>query len=184
MAKFKEAFEKVLKLEFNSPGNALHWNKGETGYTYMGIYETAHPNWNGWGLVKSTVQKHDDVKEASTELYKNKELTEKVGEFYKAEFWDKMKLDTIANQKVAEEMFVMGVNAGIKVAVRLAQRVVGVKDDGVIGPMTIAALNKADGAVFDKEYDALEIAHYNMLAEKNPNFKKFLNGWHNRARAV
>lgn len=184
MAIIREAFDKMLKLEFNSPKNALHWNKGETGWTYMGIYETAHPDWSGWRIIKNTVTTHEDIEKASAELYNNPQLRSLVEMFYEEKFWKPMKLDQVTSQKIAEEMFVMGVNAGTKVAIRLAQRVVGAKDDGVIGPMTITALNKCDEKMFDKEYDAMEIAHYNMLAEKNPNFKKFLKGWHNRAVAV
>ena len=31
MASMEKAFEKMLKLEFNSPSNALHYNQGEKG---------------------------------------------------------------------------------------------------------------------------------------------------------
>lgn len=184
MAIIREAMKQMLRFEFNSPKNALHWNKGETGWTYMGVYQKAHPEWAGWKIIEEVLANTKSTEEASQVLYKNEKLTELVSDVYKVGYWDKMKLDMVQNQKVAEEMFVFGVNAGTCVAVRAAQRVVGVKDDGVIGPMTIAALNKCDEKMFDKEYDAMEIAHYNMLAEKNPNFKKFLKGWHNRAVAV
>ena len=40
--KFKRALEILYKLEFNNPQNALHKNPTESGYTFMGIYETAH----------------------------------------------------------------------------------------------------------------------------------------------
>ena len=43
MAKIEEAFKKVLGLEFSTPANALEWNEGEKGWTFMGIYEFAHP---------------------------------------------------------------------------------------------------------------------------------------------
>ena len=184
MASIEEAFKKVLALEFNSPANALHWNKGESGCTYMGIYEAAHPTWVGWNKIKKCIDVEGSLALASSKLYYDKELTRCVCEFYKKQFWDKMRLDEVASQKIAEELMVFAVNAGIGTAVKVAQKVVGVTADGVLGSGTIKALNGFDEKKFDKEFDLLEIKHYELLAEKNPNFKKFLQGWKNRAVAV
>lgn len=184
MASIDEAWGKVVSLEFNSPANALHYNEGEKGYTFMGIYQFAHPEWKGWTRVLYAVRVSKSMVEASKVLYADKELIELVREFYKVEFWDKMKLDQVVSQKIAEEMMVFGVNAGIGSAVKAAQKVVGVGVDGVIGSKTVAALNAFDGKVFDVEYDKAEIAHYEMLVAKNPSFVKFINGWKNRAVAV
>lgn len=184
MAKIEEAFTKVLTLEFSSPANALEWNSGEKGWTFMGIYEFAHPEWDGWKSIKAEVATGTERAKVSTKLYKDKELVGKVLTFYKTAFWDKMRLDEVVSQKVAEELFVFAVNAGIGTAVKVAQRVVGVKDDGILGSGTLKALNGFDEKKFDKEFDIAEIKHYELLAEKNPNFKKFLQGWKNRAVAV
>ena len=43
MAKINEALPILYKAEFSNPSNALEWNKTETGYTFMGIYQTANP---------------------------------------------------------------------------------------------------------------------------------------------
>lgn len=184
MANMSEAFEKMLKLEFNSPRNALHYNAGENGYTYMGIYEYAHPNWSGWQIVHEMLNKEPNTSKASIMLYFNEELTLLVMEFYQKKFWDKMRLNEIRSQNTAEEMFVFGVNAGIRNAVMLAQRVVGVSDDGIIGKDTIAALNEYDSDKFSKEYDVEEIKYYERLVAKNEKFERYLNGWRNRAVAV
>ena len=184
MASMEKAFEKVLKLEFNSPANALHWNKGEKGYTYMGIYEYAHPSWEGWSKIRKVLAEEKIPGKASTMLYYDKELTKMVMEFYKREFWDKMRLDEVHNQNTAEEMMVFGVNAGVRNAVRLAQTVVGTAVDGVIGSKTLAALNAYDGDKFSVEYDKEEIRYYERLVAKNEKFRIYLKGWRNRAIAV
>lgn len=183
MAKIEEAFKKVLALEFNSPANALHYNSTEKGYTYMGIYEVAFPNWEGWALVKQELNK-SIMSKASSVLYYNQDLTNSVMKFYKSQFWDKMRLDEITSQKIAEEMFVFAVNAGIPAAVKAAQGIIGVTTDGILGSKTIAALNVFDDKVFDVKYDEAEIAHYEYLVLKNPTFKVYINGWRNRAKAV
>ena len=95
-----------------------------------------------------------------------------------------MKLDEVVSQKIAEELLVFAVNAGVGVAVKVAQKVIGVQADGVLGSRTIKALNEYDDKKFDIEFDKAEIEHYQKLVDNNPNFKKFINGWKNRAVAV
>lgn len=184
MANFNEAFEILMRLEFNSPSNALHLNKTEHGLTYMGIYEGAHPAWQGWTMIKQALRAFGNIDDASRALYRNVELSADVKAFYKAKFWDAMRLDEISSQHSANEIFIFGVNAGCKEAVKLAQRVVGVQADGVVGQATINALNFYDEAKFDKEYDRGEIAFYNKIIEINPAKRIFANGWRNRAEAV
>ena len=179
-----KVFDIMLKLEFNSPANALHVNKTETGYTFMGIYQKAHPNLVMWKQIDETVKRHKKLSDASVELYSNKVLLEEVKMFYKKNFWDRMRLDEIADQHKANEMFVFGVNAGCSRAVRLAQLVVGTVADGLIGPKTIAAINSYDVDEFDREFDEEEIKYYEAIVRNNPEKKIFLNGWKNRAKAV
>jgi len=184
MADIRVAFEKMLKLEFNSPANALHFNEGENGYTFMGIYEYAHPMWSGWEIVHAVLAKEKSLAKASVVLYFNMELRNAVLEFYKKSFWDKMRLSEVRSQNTAEEVFVFGVNAGISKAIKLAQKVVGVSVDGVIGSKTLEALNKFDEAEFSAEYDVEEIKYYEGLVAGNSNFRKYLTGWKNRAVAI
>lgn len=183
MAKLENLFKQLLGLEFNSPNNALHWNEGENGWTFMGIYEYEHPSWSGWDIVNETLTKHGRAK-GSVLLYYDTNVLKLVEEFYKRQFWDKMRLDEVVNQEVANEMMVFAVNAGIMVAVKIAQKLVGATVDGVLGSRTIAALNKVDSAWFDAEYDKEEIKHYEKLVASNPTFKKYINGWKNRAIAI
>ena len=182
MAKIEDTLKLVWEVEYSgNKSKALEKNAGETGLTYKGIYQTAHPQWEGWRIVRAAMQKYNgDMKLASEMLFDNAELEAMVVSFYKREFWDKMKLDMVASQKIADEMMVFGVNVGIGHAVRAAQRIAAVPQDGVIGPKTIAALNKVDETVFDEMYDILEIDYYEKLGEQ-PRFKQFVKGWRNRA---
>lgn len=184
MANIDKIFDKLISLEFNSPANALHYNDNEKGYTFFGIYEFAHPSWNGWNKVKAEIANSGSMAKASSKLYYDGVLLEVVKEFYKKEFWDKMRLGEIKHQEVANELMVMAVNGGIPRAVKLAQKLIGVTTDGVIGIKTIEALNKMDETFFDSEYDKLEIEFYEGLVKEKPTFVKYLNGWKNRATAV
>lgn len=184
MANFNEAFQILMKLEFSHPEDALDKNPTESGWTFMGIYQTAHPHWAGWDEILGAVALGGDIEKISRALYGRENLRAQVRAFYKEAYWDRMRLDEVASQLKANEMFVFGVNVGIKPAVRAAQTVVGVEADGIVGDQTLAAINRFDEARFDKEFDRAELEYYNRLMQKNPKLKIYANGWRNRALAV
>ena len=186
MAEISKTLKLVWEVEYNNdPKRALEQNPGETGLTYKGIYETAHPNWAGWTAVKSVLKKcNENKKQAGIELEDDLVVQMQVQDLYKEVFWDKMMLDKVQAQKIADEMMIFGINAGTSKAVKLAQTVVGVVVDGVIGSGTVAALNKFDPSVFDKAFDVEEKKYYDELIAKKPQFKIFANGWRNRAEYV
>lgn len=180
---FKKSFDEMLNLELSSPYNALHKNKGENGYTFMGIYESAHPSWKGWEIIYRTLELYKDLRKASYECYQNVFLAELVEKFYKENFWDKLRLDEIKSDRIADLIFKFGVNVGIKRAVRYAQMVANVRLDGIIGNNTINALNSLDSGYFEDRYKAEFIKLYDELVKRNPDKNsRFLNGWLNRVR--
>ena len=183
MSNFTKSMQFLTRLEFSSPSFVLHKNETENGLTFFGIYECAHPNFNGWELVKQ-VLKGKSLKEASVILYNNSDLVALVYEFYKREFWDKMRLDEVESDLKASEIFIFGVNVDTKPAVRVLQRLLNVTVDGVMGAQTLKALNAYDEGKFNVEFDSYEIAYYASLVSKNPKLKIYANGWKNRALAV
>lgn len=69
------------------------------------------------------------------------------------------------------------VNAGKVRAVKLAQQALGLTVDGVLGPITKAAILAADPVVLSKAVIAKANQFYEVLGERMP---KFLKGWLNR----
>lgn len=165
MANFEPAFEQMIKDE---GGYVLHEIPGDTGgVTYAGIARNKNPQWAGWALV--------DKKEFGGSL------TTMVRDFYRAEFWGKMRGDELTNQDVANTIFNFGVNAGMGMAVKLAQLVVGSTPDGGIGPKTVERLNQiTDGQRFKEQYALAKIARYAEICNRNRTQSKFLLGWVNR----
>lgn len=185
MANIKLALEELFKLEFSSPRNALHVNPGENGYTFMGIYQAANPTLELWGLVEKALEANDgDIHKASEELYHDSVARGIVENVYKWGYWDKAKLDRVNSQIIAEEIFIFGVNAGMRNAIRKAQKLIGATPDGIVGVQTIKALNDFDESKFDYMFDELEMQFYDDLIVKKPSFARFKNGWRNRAKAV
>ena len=178
MANFDASYEKMLKLEFSSASNALHKNPGESGLTFMGIYESAHPKWTGWSVIKSILKTYEVMELASRECYKNGLLRQMVKEFYKAKFWDSAKLDSVLPYEQAQLIFCFGVNIGVKKAVQIAQRIVGVSDDGIVGKNTLKALNSYSPLKFSEAYKLAMANYYRGLVDKNPKrYAQFLRGW-------
>ena len=185
MAKIEEALDILYRLEFSNEDNVLEKNATEDGWTFMGIYQGAHPDLDIWKAIRQKMQQYNgDMKLVGSILYNNALVREMVQAFYKKEFWDKARLDDVNSQQMANEVFIAGVNMGMKKAVMLAQRLVGTTQDGVVGSKTIKAMNSFDDAVFDEMYDQLENEHYEAIIAANPSKRIFAKGWRNRAVAV
>jgi len=192
MADFKKAFEVLKKLEYRDCSNALHKNPGEDGYTFMGIYQKAHPNSTIWRDMRNYFYLLDidgeptkeQLKEVSKLMCGNANVVDEVRKIYKKQYWDRARLDDVKDQKIAEEIFVFGVNAGMERAIKLAQEIVGVEVDEVVGPKTLAALNGYNGKLFDILFDAGEARYYESLVRAKKRFARFEDGWLNRAKAV
>ena len=184
MKNFTNAFYTLMSLEFNSPKNALHKNPTEKGLTFMGIYERAHPDWQGWRQVRATINAYGDIKKASVALYNDEALVGLVASFYKANYWNALSLDSINSQIKTNELFCFAVNVGTKSAVRVLQEMLGLQCDGIMGQETLRALNNCNEQAFDVDFDRAEIAYYRNLIRKNPHLGVYERGWENRARSV
>lgn len=185
MANINKSLDILKQLEFsNDTSKLLHKNKDELGLTFYGIYQEANPNWNGWNIINRYLEVEPDLKKCSIVLSNVTDLMENVVKFYKVNYWDKAKLDTIESQLIANEIFLFGVNIGMTNAIKKAQELVGVVADGVIGLKSIEALNNYNEDKFSKEYDTKEKKYYDAIIASNS--KKAINkkGWYARADFV
>ena len=172
--------EMIKDVEFsNDNTKLLHKNDGENGLTYFGIYESAHPTWYGWNIIKRYLSNVPDLKKCSVVLSNVSDLNELVKQFYKKEFFDKMKLELVKSEHKQIELMCFAINVGVNPCIKKLQELLGVKIDGVIGSKTISALNDYNEVLFDKLFDLEEIEYYESLNKER--FKKFVNGWKNRS---
>lgn len=84
---------------------------------------------------------------------------------YRARYWDVLRCDELP-AGVDDAVFDYGVNSGADRAARALQRIVAVKDDGVIGPLTLAAAARRDAA------DVI-----NALCDERLRFLRGLRTW-------
>ena len=165
MADFKKAIEFVLKHEDAKLSGEITHDSGGT--TKFGISHKAHPN--------------VDVENLS--------LME-AEEIYRNDYWSKICGDEIRDDEVAAKLLDMAVNMGSHQAVLLCQRALNVlalhqalKEDGVLGVMTVAALNAADPQLFLAVLRSFCEEFYRHIAAVNPEYHRYLHGWLLRANA-
>lgn len=70
-------------------------------------------------------------------------------------------------------VFDFGVNSGSSRAVKFAQKIVGTTQDGMLGPITTAAINKMDAAVFINQLCDDRLAFMRSLSI----WRRFGKGW-------
>ena len=101
---------------------------------------------------------------------------------FKEGFWDRWKADDINNQSIANLLVDWCWTSGIY-GIKYPQRILGVKDDGIVGDKTIAAINNYPNKkeLFDKLWNRRK-KHFEDIA-KTHNRAKFLNGWLRRLSA-
>lgn len=124
MADFYKAYKKLEVAEggyVNDPDDA-------GGETYKGVSRKANPYWIGWTMI-------DDIKKHHPTTFKSiikatPQVEKAVQDLYKGNYWDCFGLDDFKSQGIAEQLFDMCVNAGKTTAVKIAQRVIGDKEDG------------------------------------------------------
>lgn len=186
MPSINEALTHLFGCEYsNIAAHALERAQGESFLTYKGLQERDDADFGGWAIIRATLAAHNgNLADASLELEKDIRLQSMVAAYYKAKYWDECRLDEVVNQHTADEIFIAAVLYSPVPAIKMAQRVVGVDDDGIIGKVTLAALNNFDASIFDKVYDNEEIHRAEMLCEKNPKLAINYKGWVARARAV
>lgn len=94
-------------------------------------------------------------------------------------YWDRWRADEIDSQKVADILVDWVYHSGTW-GIRIPQQVLGVKDDGVVGPVTLQAVNdmcanELHTKLWQARKDFLE-----SIVERTPSQGKFLKGWLNR----
>ncbi|HVO49190.1 MAG TPA: glycosyl hydrolase 108 family protein [Steroidobacteraceae bacterium] len=108
---------------------------------------------------------------------------------YKAFYWDKIQGDQIGQQELANIVFDFYVNAGAN-ATKLLQSVLNdmgaspeLPVDGLIGPVTLQAIQRADQNELYRRYKQGRMDYYQDLVANHPSLGKFLRGWLNRVNA-
>jgi lysozyme family protein len=158
-SKFLKAFDYLM---YHEGGYVNHPNDpgGETKY---GISKRSYPHLNIKDLTRDQAR-----------------------QIYFVDFWHKCECEDIEDETIATKFFDLAVHTGISQAVKLIQRALRatgthVAEDGIIGPVTLSAINKADPTDLLAALKSETAGYYRLIANANPSQKKFINCWLNRA---
>ena len=149
---FNQAFDILLKHEGGFSDHAAD----PGGKTRFGITEA----------VAREVGYRGDMRELPLDLAKR---------IYEDRYWDAVRADELP-EAARYAVFDAAVNSGPRQAILWLQRAVGVKDDGIIGPQTLAAVRAADPEQVLRRMLAQRLRFMTGLS----NWPAFGRGWARR----
>lgn len=170
-------FEKAYKKTSVNEGGYVNDPDDPGGETYRGVSRRYHPDWEGWKTVDKMKKFDGFPKNLDTDVT----LQCLVKDFYREKFWNTVKGDSIHNQTIAESIYDFGVNAHYKNSIVLAQETLNIRADGIIGTVTIHAINTCDPIKFLKYFAMEKIGYYMAICRRRSKSRKYLYGWIKRA---
>lgn len=130
-----------------------------------------------WGITKATLARWRNRRVTTAEV---QALTrEEAADIYRRQYIEQPGFLTLPDPLRAQVVD-FGVNAGPAQATRVLQRVVGVTDDGICGPRTLAAVAGCDPEQVALQVWRGRIRFYAHLVALRPTQQRYIDGWLNR----
>ncbi|MDQ0303234.1 glycosyl hydrolase 108 family protein [Ancylobacter polymorphus] len=104
---------------------------------------------------------------------------EEAREIYRVRYWNPLNCDALP-PGIDLVVYDFGVNAGPVRAAKMLQKLVGAKEDGAIGAVTLAAVGTRDIADLIRAFSARRLDYYRAL----DTWETFGKGWTNRTLTV
>ena len=145
---FDEAFDILIGHE----GGHVDHPDDPGGETKYGISKRAYPDVNIAALTL------DDAKA-----------------IYREDYWDRVRADELPAE-LRFPLFDAAVNSGVAQSIKWLQRAVGVRDDGVIGPVTMVAVKSSNPHQISSNFLGQRLKHMTDLR----HWDQFGRGWARR----
>ena len=102
----------------------------------------------------------------------------------KPHYWDRWKADQITNQSIADILVDWVWSSGTW-GIKIPQKILGVKQDGIVGAQTIAAINNWHNKkmLWTLIYRA-RVKFINDICKARKQNRKFKDGWFNRLNSM
>ena len=154
MSDFNKAVEKVWKFE----GILSNDKYDAGGLTKYGISKRMYPSLDIANLTQ-----------------------EQAVAIYKRDYWEKNLCDKIQSQEVAEQVFDIAVNGGLSCVQRAINSLLPasarIKEDGVIGAITLMCINKFDPKTLNNTIARYRARRFANICKVNSTQLVFLEGW-------
>lgn len=142
---FDQAFEKVIGHE----GGYVNNPADPGGETNFGISKRSYPR--------------EDIKAMTLDRAKL---------IYRSDYWNRAGCDVVPDA-MKFHLFDMAVNSGVTTAIKILQRAVGQTDDGLLGPLTLQALQSSDITRLVMRFNAKRL----LLLTEQSAWPAFGKGW-------
>jgi len=152
----RDKFEKAMKFVRVAEGGYYNHPNDPGGETMYGITKRDYP--------------HLDIKNLSRE---------KADDIFFYDYWEMSSAERLPEPAFIS-YFDSVVNTGRRQANKFLQRALGVVADGVVGPVTLRAAEKANPVELANKIIDQRQTFYENLTESRPKLKVFLRGWTNR----
>ena len=118
MADFEKGFKKIIANE----GGYVNDKDDKGGETFMGITRKNHPSFIIWKIIDDYVDMYNSTYGLVKYIKNNENAMNCIKSVYKKQYWDKLLLDKINSQRVANELFDDCVNRGVNATLRLIRQ--------------------------------------------------------------
>ena len=160
----KENFDTALRALLKHEGGYVNHPSDPGGMTNLGVTKRVWEEWVGHEVDEK------QMRALTPEL---------VAPLYKKKYWDKVCGDELPTG-LDLAVFDLAVNSGPGRAAKMLQKVLGVTQDGAIGPQTIAKALNIDSSKLIADYNAERLAFLQAL----PTWGTFGKGWGRRVAEV
>ena len=110
----------------------------------------------------------------------NEEFTD----ILKSMYWDACRADKIESQSVANAIVDWAWHSGTITAVKEVQKSLGVESDGIVGNITLSAINSQSPLPLFGKIQQARIDYIERICNSRPANNKFKNGWFNRINSL
>ena len=118
MADFEKAFKKIIANE----GGYVNDKDDKGGETFMGITRKNHPKAAVWDIIDEYIDIHGKITGLNSYIKNNTVAMKSIKDIYKKEYWDRLVLDKVRSQVIANELFDDCVNRGVNATLRLIRK--------------------------------------------------------------
>mgnify|MGYP003122042307 FL=1 len=156
----RQNFEECMARLLDHEGGYIWHREDPGGETNLGVTRAVYEQYVGRQVMDGEMKglTHDDVYP-----------------LYKENYWDRVRGDDLPSG-VDWSTFDWAVNSGVSRSAKALQRIVGVEQDGGIGPMTLQAVAEVEPAEIIEQMHHMRDSFYRSLS----TFDTFGRGWTRR----
>lgn len=99
-------------------------------------------------------------------------------------YWDRCRADEIQSQAVANMLVDWAWHSGTRTAIKAVQRLLNTMPDGILGPITLRAINEANKFDLFCQLKTARRVFIGNIIQRDPSQERFRKGWMRRINSI